>query len=182
MSDQRRRSVVTVSTVCLVSAALLSAALLSAALLSGSVLSVAPWVTARDGRPDGSAAASPGRLAPDPEVASDDRPEPTDDSVCRLLAFAAAADPSLQRAARRSPDDIDAVADIQREALVEAARLLGPGPDADVLTAMARVFVDPGTWSDREWADALVERAGPDRVATLQRLEARCADRDETEE
>ncbi len=79
----------------------------------------------------------------------------------------------------RSPEDLDAVAVVQREALIEAARLLGSGPDADVLATLARVFVDPGTWSDRQWADALVERASPERVATLERLETACADRDE---
>ncbi|MEZ5377513.1 MAG: hypothetical protein R2733_13485 [Acidimicrobiales bacterium] len=119
--------------------------------------------------------------------ASDASPRPiADDQVvqevvgaCDLLAFAASADPALQYAAGRSPADIDAVAAIQRDALLAAAELVEPGPAADALAVMAAIFVDedgtgPGRWGEDRWAEALIARADPALLHLLVPLEARC--------
>lgn len=99
--------------------------------------------------------------------------------LCDLLAFAASADPSLQYAAGRSSADLDAVASIQRDVLIAAAELLGPGEAAEALLVLANSFVPTagtslGDWSEAAWADAVINRSDPGVLGVLADLGERC--------
>lgn len=102
-----------------------------------------------------------------------------DVGACELLSLAAEADPVRQYAAGRPIGDVLEVAALQREMLLAAANVLGPGPEADALAVLANSLVGDeagaiATWSEQQWADALIARADPALLATIEAIEARC--------
>ncbi len=99
--------------------------------------------------------------------------------ICELLSLAAQSDPARHYGSGRSLDEVAEVVARQRALLLAAADRLGPGPEADALTVLADAFVGdeadaPAIWTEQQWADALIARAEPALMATIEDIEASC--------